>query len=273
MPIFGYTSLGDMFDGGGPGASRSGPRTGGATGGGFGGGGNLLSTLGGLVGLAIGGPGGAALGAGLGSFLGGGNLQEAVRTGVGTFGIGSGGGLGVGLDLLTGGRGSRAIGEEFLDLFGAGLDAPGQQPGASQRPGKAAPAQAGIGSLIRVLDNPIVMAAMLKATEPKNVSLTSPEEKRMLMTGERNADYTGTPAFDYRGTRFANGGMVRGPGTGRSDSIPARIYQGGRPVREAALSDGEFVMTANAVRGAGNGDRRQGAAKMYEMMRRFEQRA
>jgi hypothetical protein len=72
------------------------------------------------------------------------------------------------------------------------------------------------------------------------------------------------------GEGFAMGGYVRGPGTGRSDSIPAKIYQDGQPVEEAMLSDGEFVMTERAVRGAGNGDRNKGAAKMYEMMRQFE---
>ena len=56
----------------------------------------------------------------------------------------------------------------------------------------------------------------------------------------------------------ARGGEITGPGTGTSDSIPAR------------LSDGEFVMTADAVRGAGNGDRNLGAARMYDMMSRYE---
>ena len=56
----------------------------------------------------------------------------------------------------------------------------------------------------------------------------------------------------------AGGGEIVGPGTGTSDSIPAR------------LSDGEFVMTAKAVRNAGNGDRDVGAARMYDMMNRFE---
>lgn len=69
---------------------------------------------------------------------------------------------------------------------------------------------------------------------------------------------------------FAVGGYVEGPGTGTSDSINAVIMQNGRPVQEALLSDGEFVMTERAVRGAGNGDREAGAAKMYEMMRQFE---
>jgi hypothetical protein len=56
----------------------------------------------------------------------------------------------------------------------------------------------------------------------------------------------------------AAGGSINGPGTGTSDSIPAM------------LSDGEFVMTAQAVRGAGNGSRQAGVKKMYNMMRKFE---
>ena len=61
-----------------------------------------------------------------------------------------------------------------------------------------------------------------------------------------------------RGIAAARGGEVVGRGTGTSDSIPAR------------LSDGEFVMTADAVRNAGNGNRNLGAARMYDMMSRFE---
>ena len=53
-------------------------------------------------------------------------------------------------------------------------------------------------------------------------------------------------------------GYIGGPGTETSDDIPAM------------LSDGEFVMTAQAVRGLGNGSRKQGVRKMYDMMRAFE---
>jgi hypothetical protein len=63
------------------------------------------------------------------------------------------------------------------------------------------------------------------------------------------------------GNLAAKGGKVDGPGTGTSDSIPAR------------LSDGEFVFTAKAVRGAGDGSRMKGAKKMYEMMNKFERMA
>jgi hypothetical protein len=56
-------------------------------------------------------------------------------------------------------------------------------------------------------------------------------------------------------------GQINGPGTEKSDSIPAM------------LSDGEFVMTAKAVRGAdptGKGKRRAGAKQMYKLMHQLE---
>lgn len=56
----------------------------------------------------------------------------------------------------------------------------------------------------------------------------------------------------------AQGGMSLGPGTEKSDDIPAM------------LSDGEFVMTAKAVRGFGEGSRAAGAKKLYSMMDKAE---
>ena len=53
-------------------------------------------------------------------------------------------------------------------------------------------------------------------------------------------------------------GPINGPGTGTSDDIPAM------------LSDGEFVFTSKAVRNAGNGSRRKGAARMYKLMKMLE---
>ena len=55
-------------------------------------------------------------------------------------------------------------------------------------------------------------------------------------------------------------GPIEGPGTETSDDIPAM------------LSDGEFVFTAKAVRGAGRGSREDGMKNMYNMMRQFEAR-
>ena len=53
-------------------------------------------------------------------------------------------------------------------------------------------------------------------------------------------------------------GEISGAGTGTSDDIPAM------------LSDGEFVMTAQAVRNAGGGSRKEGAKRMYQMMKNLE---
>mgnify|MGYP003147185752 FL=1 len=64
--------------------------------------------------------------------------------------------------------------------------------------------------------------------------------------------------YAHGGDVHAGGGEVDGPGTGTSDSVPAR------------LSDGEFVLTAKAVRGAGGGDRDIGAARLYDMMSELE---
>ena len=41
----------------------------------------------------------------------------------------------------------------------------------------------------------------------------------------------------------------------------------------AQLADGEFVTKSKAVRGAGNGNRDLGAARMYDLMSRFERMA
>ena len=93
---------------------------------------------------------------------------------------------------------------------------------------------------------------------------TSPEAQRLRLIWYGTPKYTGTElaskfgANPLTGITAAGGGEVIGPGTGTSDSIPAR------------LSNGEFVMTAEAVRNAGNGDRSLGAARMYDMMNRFE---
>ena len=63
------------------------------------------------------------------------------------------------------------------------------------------------------------------------------------------------------GGEHIGGGEVTGPGTGTSDSVPAR------------LSDGEFVLTAKSVKNAGGGDRNVGAARLYDMMAELEQTA
>lgn len=62
---------------------------------------------------------------------------------------------------------------------------------------------------------------------------------------------------------YSDGGrMLRGPGDGVSDSIPAVI--GGH--QKAALADGEFVIPARIVSEIGNGSSDAGARRLYKMM-------
>jgi hypothetical protein len=66
---------------------------------------------------------------------------------------------------------------------------------------------------------------------------------------------------------YSDGGhLLKGPGDGVSDSIPASI--GGR--QPARLADGEFVVPARIVSEIGNGSTEAGARKLYAMMDRVQ---
>ena len=66
---------------------------------------------------------------------------------------------------------------------------------------------------------------------------------------------------------YSDGGrLLKGPGDGVSDSIPASI--GDR--QPARLADGEFVVPARIVSELGNGSTEAGARKLYAMMERVQ---
>lgn len=66
---------------------------------------------------------------------------------------------------------------------------------------------------------------------------------------------------------YSDGGrLLRGPGDGVSDSIPATI--GGK--QPARLADGEFVVPARIVSELGNGSTEAGAKKLYAMLDRIQ---
>lgn len=66
---------------------------------------------------------------------------------------------------------------------------------------------------------------------------------------------------------YSDGGqLLRGPGDGVSDDIPAMI--GGK--QPARLADGEFVVPARIVSELGNGSTEAGARKLYAMMERIK---
>jgi hypothetical protein len=92
------------------------------------------------------------------------------------------------------------------------------------------------------------------------------------------AESVAAPTEDMSYQNFARGGianlggysdggrLLRGPGDGVSDSIPATI--GKR--QPARLADGEFVIPARIVSELGNGSTEAGARKLYAMMDRIK---
>ena len=107
-----------------------------------------------------------------------------------------------------------------------------------------------------------IAAAALGEEEAK--AIYDPE-KNPYLTGQVKITDAYTPAGFAKGGGISDfpekDGMINGPGDGQSDDIPAM------------LSDGEFVMTKQAVMAAGNGDRKQGTKAMYDMMNSLEDKA
>ena len=72
----------------------------------------------------------------------------------------------------------------------------------------------------------------------------------------------GLPMPGHLGSYSDGGRMLKGPGDGMSDNIPASI--GGK--QPARLADGEFVVPADVVSHLGNGSTDAGAKRLYAMM-------
>ena len=254
--------------------------------------------IGSAIGMYYGGPLGASIGSGIGSLAAGRSAEEALRnaalTGATTYAMG-GKDFGKGFNFSTSGSpfaspqalgpgefadtnaitsiksadtgsifsklipestiGKVALGTGILGLAGGFGEE--KIPSVKMRPDPIGRTRLGTGRIGNKLYN-----------------LDDPDERRQyfednrkrqggedIETKESNDFYdVVNPGIDDLRDPFlaAAGGEVTGPGTGTSDSVPAR------------LSDGEFVVTAKAVRGAGGGDRDVGAARMYDMMSQLE---
>jgi len=238
--------------------------------------------IGSTIGFAIGGPAGAAIGSGIGSLAAGRSAEEALLNagmayGLGSFAKGAGFGKGTGEGI-----------ERFLPskdgVSAFGLGTPSNAMFANDAAASVTPTAiktvdtGGIGSFLKDNAGKIALGgAALGALSGGEEQKLDPIQKSPFPKGESRlgvVPYKGVvynldnkaerDAYNQKrqsglGTMFAAvGGEVEGPGTGTSDSVPAR------------LSDGEFVVTAKAVRGAGGGDRDVGAARMYDMMSQLE---
>ena len=218
----------------------------------------LGSGIGAIIGAMVGGPAGAKIGGALaGAALNEDNRFAGALSG---FGLGSlapsamnmagmmGGGDPTKTSMFSKFFDNAAVEDKAAAAVGGNVGSSTAKAGGGQ----------GLSSLMSLLDGKggdLLLAALLASEKRGGIDTLTPEQRYTMNTGERT-DYVGQPIYGVK-----DGGMIRGPGTGTSDSIPAMIYKN------------EFVMTADAVRGAGMGDRAKGAAEMYRMMNNLEGRA
>jgi hypothetical protein len=100
-----------------------------------------------------------------------------------------------------------------------------------------------------------------KGAGMKGIELPKTSIKGLGQPEVEEAAAGGTMHYNLGG--YSDGGrMLKGPGDGMSDSIPASI-SGKQPAR---LADGEFVVPADVVSHLGNGSTDAGAKKLYGMM-------
>jgi hypothetical protein len=260
------------------------------------------------IGMYYGGASGAALGSGLGSLAGGRSTEEALRNAAlagGAAYMAGGSGFGqkvAGQDYFsdkTFDFGKSPIAGFFGDSSKTANNV-GYKPGTSVESVPASTSSNGIMDFVK--DNKFLAATALGglgalyADDPEETAkeqrdfaegkwrggdLTTlddegksitfdgsdPDQRQAYFAQVRKNQKAGNERevvtdYDRYGViTAAGGGEINGPGTGTSDSVPAR------------LSDGEFVVTADAVRGAGGGDRNVGAARMYDMMSQLERAA
>ena len=245
----------------------------------------LAPIAGGAIGYLVGGPAGsaalnAALGSGIGTLLAGGDTDDVIKNAILAGGAGAGlGALGIGTGAT--GVAAQSAGAKAATQAAAAKAAKGGLFGTGLSAGDIA-----LGSSV---------LGLLGRGEEENITGQG-------RGGESSPDYEGKPykglfidpdtgiAYDTieeledavkaRMTLASGGivtlqagGLIEGPGTGTSDDIKAGIYQNGKKVQEARLSDEEFVMTKKAVTGAGNGDPKKGADVMYSLMDKFERMA
>ena len=262
----------------------------------------ILPAIAGAAGFAFFGPAGAAIGAGLGSAIRGDNPANIATSALMGYGLGAlGGSVG-----LVGGQGLGALGSSAKAAVGLGQTAASapttnaalaakMEANAVKQAATSAVQKEGLLSQVGqfIKDKPFTAGALglgaigalggLDEEEEESNIPEAPTEGSVAPLDLRTPDVSyydpvtgqyGAAAPTYRSLKDGGfprkTGQISGPGTEKSDDIPAM------------LSDGEFVMTAKAVRGLGalNGaskddkleQRRKGAKQMYDMMDKLEKK-
>jgi hypothetical protein len=250
-----------------------------------------LPTIGGTVGMALGGPIGAAFGSGIGTLAQGRDIEDAMKNAAIGYGVGKvGSAFGFGKAATPGrggikgfipgrnmevfeGAGREERTQDFLGIgsdatalpinkgalgigalaLGSSLFAGEEEEEDNLSPARPQPEGEAFGTVPGPLTGEIY-----EINDPAQLAAYRAEQAR-IQSPEFTYDDIVRQRYGYKdGGEHIGGGEVTGPGTGTSDSVPAR------------LSDGEFVITARAVNGAGGGDRDVGAARLYDMMADLE---
>jgi hypothetical protein len=107
------------------------------------------------------------------------------------------------------------------------------------------------------------LALYLNSNDPTDIAEALAETRRRA-NAPKSYRAVSAAQGGLMGTYAAGGKLLRGPGDGMSDSIPA-VIQGANPQR-AALADGEFVIPADVVSHLGNGSTEAGSKRLYSMM-------
>jgi hypothetical protein len=163
--------------------------------------------------------------------------------------------------------------------------APNQVPGSAgyiAPPAPKAPAASSGESLSGLTFNPVTQQFegefLAPGAKKKRPSLFNDEEPQQPYFNHAAGDGGGeknggriTQRYNQGGISslgsYSDGGqLLKGPGDGVSDSIPAQI--GAR--QPARLADGEFVVPARIVSELGNGSTDAGAKQLYAMMDRIQ---
>jgi len=268
--------------------------------------GGALGGVGGAFGGAAGAGGGAGAGSGAGAAANtvgaaGANVAGSVGANAAGSGLGTlGSGLGTGTPSLV-----QSVAPGVTpSLTGAGANVVGQTAGAAAQPNflkGLMDKYAALGTGEKIGVGIAGSTALSKMFEPGKIE-GEPVSPQMRRAMDNIAYYKFDPRI-YR-PAYANGGitdldvgntsrmpgnpvimmrsggisdlgsysdggrLLKGPGDGVSDSIPAQI---GRR-QPARLADGEFVVPARIVSELGNGSTDAGARQLYAMMNRVQSR-
>jgi len=212
------------------------------------------------------------------------NSDVAAATGLGSAagvaGVAGEGSNGMGSD--TGGEGSgSASGDGGSGSSGSGGDGGGEARGGLSPYFKHHMAGGGDAQEdpYRTTLDDSLEAAYAKAQEKNDISTMRAIEREREIRDTHKAGMTkglsgmqglamgGLSDAQYNLGGYSDGGrLLRGPGDGVSDSIPAVIGK----KQPARLADGEFVVPARIVSEIGNGSTEAGARKLYAMMDRIQ---